>query len=112
MPPSTHDNGTRQFRASATLLLATSVAMLFALLWTRPQSGEDEFQVELLDEGVAVVTQSYDIRWAGETQLQVGSSVSPGTVELLSGLIQLEFYRGAVVVVEGPAELGSSMPIA
>lgn len=48
---------------------------------------------------------SYATQWAGETRLQVGSSISPGKVELQSGLIQLEFYRGAVVIVEGPAEL-------
>ena len=97
--------GTRRFRAIATLLLATSATILFALLWARPQGVEDDFHAELFDEGVAVVTQSYDTQWAGETRLQVGSSVSPGKVELQSGLIQLEFYRGAVVVVEGPAVL-------
>jgi hypothetical protein len=97
--------GTRRFRAIATLLLATSATILFALLWVRPQGVDDAFHAELFDEGVAVVTQSYDTQWAGETQLQVGSSVSPGKVELESGLIQLEFYRGAVVVVEGPAVL-------
>ncbi len=75
------------------------------MLWPKPQDIPNESLVELLDEGVAVVTQSYDIQWAGETQLQIGSSVSPGKVSLTSGLIQLEFYRGAVVVVEGPAEL-------
>jgi hypothetical protein len=96
---------TRRFRAIATILLATSATILFALLWARPQAVEDGLQVELFDEGVAVVTQSYDTQWAGQTRLQVGSSVSPGKVELQSGLIQLEFYRGAVVVVEGPAEL-------
>lgn len=95
----------RRFRAIASILLTTSAAILAFMLWPRPQVGENDLQVELLDEGVAVVTQSYDTQWAGETQLQIGSSVSPGKVELQSGLIQLEFYRGAVVVVEGPAEL-------
>jgi hypothetical protein len=94
-----------RFRAIASILLATSAAILAFMLWPRPQGGENELLVELFDEGVAVVTQSYDTQWAGETQLQIGSSVSPGKVELQSGLIQLEFYRGAVVVVEGPAEL-------
>ncbi|TWT81507.1 FecR protein [Planctomycetes bacterium CA13] len=96
---------TRRFRTIAMILLASSATILFAMLWARPQGVEDDFHVELFDEGVAVVTQSYDTRWTGKTQLQVGSSVSPGKVELQSGLIQLEFYRGAVVVVEGPAEL-------
>ena len=97
--------GTRRFRVIATILLATSATILFALLWARPQGVPNESLAELFDEGVAVVTQSYDPQWAGETRLHVGSSVSPGKVELQSGLIQLEFYRGAVVVVEGPAVL-------
>lgn len=97
--------GTRRFRAIATVLLAISAALLFALLWAIPQGVPNESLTELFDEGVAVVTQSYDTQWAGETRLHIGSSVSPGKVELQSGLIQLEFYRGAVVVVEGPAVL-------
>ncbi len=96
---------TRRFRTIAAILMVTSAAMLFVLLWIRPQGVEDDSVAEVFDEGVAIVTQSYDTKWNGETQLQVGSSVSQGKVELLSGLIQLEFYRGAVVVVEGPAEL-------
>lgn len=91
--------------AIATVLLATSAAILAIMLWPNPQGAPNAPLSELLDEGVAVVTQSYDTRWAGKTRLQVGSSVSPGKVVLQSGLIQLEFYRGAVVVVEGPAEL-------
>tara|TARA_R110002049_G_scaffold182485_2_gene350332 strand:+ start:65972 stop:67588 length:1617 start_codon:yes stop_codon:yes gene_type:complete len=99
------DKSPSQFRKVAFVVLATSATALFALLWARPQGGMDNVGAELFDEGVAVVTESYDTQWSGATELQVGSSVSPGTVELVSGLIQLEFYRGAVVVVEGPAEL-------
>jgi hypothetical protein len=102
---STTKTDSRRFRAIASILLATSAAILAFMLWPRPQVGESDLQVELLDEGVAVVTQSYDTRWVGETELQIGSSVSPGKVVLQSELIQLKFYRGAVVVVEGPAEL-------
>lgn len=98
-------SSTRRFRAITSVLLATSAVILALILWPKPQGAQNESLVELFDEGVAVVTQSYDTQWAGETRLQVGSSVSPGKVELQSGLIQLEFYRGAVVVVEGPAVL-------
>ncbi|MDC0265725.1 LamG domain-containing protein [Mariniblastus sp.] len=101
---STHA-GPIRFRVLATILLATSAVILAMILWPKPKDGPNDLLVELFDDGVAIVTQSYDTQWAGETQLQIGSSVSPGKVQLLSGLIQLEFYRGAVVVVEGPAEL-------
>jgi len=37
--------------------------------------------------------------------IDIGTSVSPGNLVLEAGLVQFEFYHGAVVVVEGPAEL-------
>lgn len=104
IPPSEPASPSR-FRMVATILLATSALFLAMMFWPGAKDGSDESLAELFDEGVAVVTQSYDTQWSGETQLQIGSSVSPGKVELKSGLIQFEFYHGAVVVVEGPAEL-------
>ena len=88
------------------MLLALCAAILLIVYWPSAQDRDSAANApELLDEGVAVVTQSYDARWSGQNQLTISSSVSPGTFTLDSGLIQLEFYRGAVVVVEGPAEL-------
>lgn len=93
-------------RSIVPMLLALCAAVLLIVYWPSAQDGDFEANAtELLDEGVAVVTQSYGAQWSGQTQLTLGSSVSPGTVTLDAGLIQLEFYRGAVVVVEGPAEL-------
>ena len=93
-------------RSIIPMLLAVCAAIALIVYWPSVQDKDAPARVsELLDEGVAVVTQSYNAQWSGPNQLAVGSSVSPGTVTLDSGLIQLEFYRGAVVVVEGPAEL-------
>ena len=93
-------------RSIVPMLLALCAAILLIVYWPRAQDSDLEANAtELLDEGVAVVTQSYGAQWSGQTQLTIGSSVSPGTVTLDTGLIQVEFYRGAVVVVEGPAEL-------
>ena len=93
-------------RAVVPILLATCAALLLILFLPRAANTEpDQASTEWMDEGVAVVTQSVAARWAGNNQLPLGSSVSPGVVTLEKGLIQLEFYRGAVVVVEGPAEL-------
>jgi Concanavalin A-like lectin/glucanases superfamily/FecR protein len=54
---------------------------------------------------VAVLTRMVDVRW-GPTTLptELGSALPTGRLRLISGLIQLEFYRGAVVVLEGPAD--------
>jgi len=95
----------RRFRTIATMLIGTCAAILAIMLWPKPQGVPSGTLVELFDEGVAVVTQSYDTQWSGDTRLQVGSSVSPGRVVLKSGHAQFEFYHGAVVVVEGPADL-------
>lgn len=58
---------------------------------------------EPLDAGVAVLTQSIQAEWQSTRRYDVGTSLSPGSFELNAGVVQLEFYRGAVVVVEGPA---------
>ncbi|TWU66678.1 LamG-like jellyroll fold domain-containing protein [Crateriforma conspicua] len=93
-------------RPAVAMALAVCATILLIVFWPGdPDRQAESLPTELLDEGVAVVTQSYDARWSGQIQLAMGSSVSPGRVTLESGLIQLEFYRGAVLVVEGPAEL-------
>ncbi|WP_404308088.1 LamG-like jellyroll fold domain-containing protein [Neorhodopirellula lusitana] len=40
-----------------------------------------------------------------ETNLVVGSRLTAGTLKLLSGTMQMEFMGGAVIALEGPAEL-------
>lgn len=57
------------------------------------------------DDGVAVITRSVDVRWMGDHPLQPGSILSPGELKLADGLIQVEFYSGVQLLVEGPAEL-------
>jgi hypothetical protein len=55
--------------------------------------------------GVAVLTHSADAVWA-ETGLghQRGERLTPGWLHLKSGAVQIEFSRGARVILEGPAE--------
>jgi Concanavalin A-like lectin/glucanases superfamily/FecR protein len=57
-------------------------------------------------QDVAVLTRVVDAEW-GPTELPtaVGSALPTGRLRLNSGLIQLEFYGGAIVVLEGPADL-------
>ncbi len=54
---------------------------------------------------VAVLTRAINPVW-GPTSLptHLGSALTAGRLRLKSGLIQLEFYGGAVVVLEGPAD--------
>jgi hypothetical protein len=55
---------------------------------------------------VAVLTHSADAVWADAGgERQNGEVLSPGWLKLESGAVQIEFTRGARVVLEGPAEI-------
>jgi hypothetical protein len=55
---------------------------------------------------IAVLTHSADAVWAdSRSSKQRGESLAPGWLRLKSGAVQIEFSRGARVVLEGPAEL-------
>ncbi|MEQ8208829.1 MAG: LamG-like jellyroll fold domain-containing protein [Lacipirellulaceae bacterium] len=54
--------------------------------------------------GVAVLTKLVDAQWETDAAgLQVGKPLSSGTLKLASGHVQIEFYCGATVILEGPA---------
>jgi hypothetical protein len=56
-------------------------------------------------DGVAVLTRSIGAKWLGVTlSPTVGTPLPTGRVRLTAGLIQLEFYGGATVVLEGPID--------
>lgn len=57
------------------------------------------------DSGVAVLTRVAGLRGATETEWRVGETIPPGLMAWDAGLVQLEFYCGATIVVEGPAEI-------
>ena len=60
---------------------------------------------ESTDDGVAVLTQAFAIEWDQEIQPQIGDTIPPSVLRLKSGLAQIEFYSGASLLLEGPAEL-------
>jgi hypothetical protein len=61
---------------------------------------------EATSHGVALVTQLVDIKWdERQTPLEIGDAVAPGRFAIESGYAQVEFFCGATVIVEGPAEL-------
>jgi hypothetical protein len=59
----------------------------------------------LIDDGVAVLTQTVAVEWDQGKQFKIGDTIPPGVLRLKSGVAQLEFYSGATMVLEGPAEL-------
>ena len=72
----------------------------------RPAGPGPDAPPEVADAGVAVLTRSVAAVWGpSELPTAVGSVLRPGRLRLDSGLAQIEFYNGAVAVVEGPADL-------
>lgn len=61
--------------------------------------------VETQDGSVALLVQALDVGWTSAEHPTVGAPVSPGTLALDQGLLQLDFYSGAQLIVEAPAEI-------
>jgi hypothetical protein len=61
---------------------------------------------ELRAAGLAILTRAVEVVWEdGGPRLAAGSVLSKGTLRFRSGVVQLEFYNGATIVLEGPAEI-------
>src|SRR5262249_11416728 len=85
---------------AAGLLLAVGLA-----LWPRGRTtaGTDE---EHSDDSVAVLLRTTRAEWGESTvPTRPGAPLSAGWLRLKSGHAHIEFYSGATVVLEGPAEL-------
>ncbi|GAA5504961.1 LamG-like jellyroll fold domain-containing protein [Novipirellula caenicola] len=107
----------RRWAPFAAAAIAASVMIAFwAGMWTGRHSGTVEPQLvhvspaavadEPVDNSVALLNQVADVVWLGDTIYRVGDSVaSNATLHLESGLVQLQFFRGAILTLEGPAKL-------
>jgi len=62
-------------------------------------------QADVNDSGVAVLTRVAGLQETKATDWRVGQTIPRGLMAWDEGLLQLEFYGGATVVVEGPAEI-------
>jgi hypothetical protein len=92
--------------------LAGLAAGVFLALWLRPvPSGvtlaprTHNAAAEPTDETVAVLLQTLRAEWE-DTGLptRAGSPLPPGRLVLKAGYARIEFYNGATVILEGPAE--------
>jgi len=90
-------------------LAAAAALVLFVGGWMIGSSARKTTPIsekpEAVDDGVALLTQAVDASWKGTHQPRAGSILSAGRLQLASGLAQLEFYSGARVILEGPADL-------
>ena len=90
------------FRAvAAVAALAACVALAGAWMIGQLRVGEP---VEPTTAAVAVLTQGAQMDWA-TPGMEAGAPLVPGLLKLRAGIAQIEFFTGARVRVEGPAEL-------
>ena len=74
----------------------TLLGVWIAMAW--PKSAVEETTVS-----VAVLTRGVNLEWESAA-ITPGTPLSPGLLKLKSGIAQIEFYQGARVLIEGPAE--------
>jgi hypothetical protein len=85
-----------------------AAVLLVLTLWRRPSPGLDSGNEvgEPVDDTVAVLLQSPEAEWAGAgPHARAGAALSPGWLRLRSGYAHIEFYSGATVLLEAPADL-------
>lgn len=91
------------------LTAAAAIALLLVGKWAlfpnskTPPSSPEIAEVSH-DTGVAVLAREYGARW-DQTALRSGDSMPPGNWVLASGTAEIQFYSGASVTLQAPAEL-------
>jgi len=95
-----------RFALAASVLLAFGLGMVLLVQSQRNQ--QDAASIVASDQapGVAVLTRVLDAEWASSDRpVEPGAALTPGRLKLARGLAQIEFYSGASLVLEAPAEL-------
>ncbi|MCM8527406.1 MAG: LamG domain-containing protein [Lentisphaeraceae bacterium] len=59
---------------------------------------------EETSKGVAIITESVNVKWKGDSY-QTGQAVGLNPIEIEEGVLKIEFYCGAAVILQGPAKL-------
>ncbi|GHC44979.1 LamG-like jellyroll fold domain-containing protein [Roseibacillus persicicus] len=70
-------------------------------------------QQELI--GIAVISHTSEAVWGSDssvsrTSIRAGAPIGKGIIELYEGIVQIDFYSGAVLTIEGPARLNLKSP--
>jgi hypothetical protein len=87
--------------------LAAGVLLVLTLVQRRPpeDGGSRPPAQEAVDNTVAVLLRAHKAEWEKTGMpTQVGAALPPGRLRLKSGLAHIQFYSGATVILEGPAD--------
>ncbi|HEV8063101.1 MAG TPA: LamG-like jellyroll fold domain-containing protein [Gemmataceae bacterium] len=92
-------------RSKLVLTGAAAVLLAFGLWRLEVSKYRPDEPDEPSDYSVAVLLQAPGARWhPSDSPPHAGAPLMPGWLHLESGLAQIEFYNGATVILEGPAE--------
>ena len=90
------------------LPLAAAAALMLGTVWWVLGKGRNDALPEAVAEskvnGVALLARAVGVEWEGPAHAP-GSVLEAGTLRLKSGAALVEFYGGARLIVEGPAEV-------
>jgi len=81
------------------LTVAAAVIVCAFILWPQHAS-----ETEATSNGVAMLSQTMDAKFT-DGALRSGDTLKPGTIQLTQGLAQIEFFSGAMALIEGRAEI-------
>lgn len=88
--------------------LAAAAVLIFVFLFPKSPPADDSVKPLALKEetakGVAVITESVNVKWKSAS-LQTGEAIGLAPVEIEEGILKIEFYCGAAVILQGPAKL-------
>ena len=102
--------------AAAVLFLVTGLAYQMgrgrlaktnSVDFARPDSAQQD-EVDAEEQtiaGYATLRRVVDVEWLGQNRARVGDVIPAGTLAFKSGVAEIDFFCGATVIVEGPAEL-------
>lgn len=57
----------------------------------------------LAGQGIATIRRAVEVQWTGPRE-RPGNVLGPGPLKFARGVVELEFHRGARLVIEGPAD--------
>ncbi len=105
-PPSNARRSRRLHRArwAFGVVAALALALVIHQFSTKPAVRQAPVTAAARN-GIAVLASTAEAVWSDPSEArQAGQSLQPGWLRLASGAVQIEFARGARVVLEGPAE--------
>ena len=92
-----------RFSLAAALVASLFLGILLVQQWVNGRSGGMGIGQ---DNGVAIITRASGLQWTeGAICYRPGDRIPVGELQIATGTVQIEFYSGATVIIEGPASL-------